>query len=73
MAQTHLEQKKMLRTTQREITDVGPQKANPRLEIRAHSSLTQAKEAKERDELVHLRQQAHRTAIRKVTERVVLC
>ena len=52
-------------TPREEFAEVGPQKDIVHLEIRAHSSLTQAKEAKERDELVHLRQQAHRTAFSK--------
>ena len=47
-------------------------KANVDEEIRAHSSMSQTRKAKERDDLVHLLQQVHRTKIRKVMEMVVM-
>ena len=55
-----------------EIAYVGPRKANVHLDIRAHSSMNQTREAKERDDLVDLVRQAQRTGIRKVIEKVVM-
>ena len=58
-------------TPTEETASVGSQQANFHLEKHAHSSLTRTRKAKGRD-LVYFLQQAHRTEIRKVTERVVL-
>ena len=63
----------MSRTTPRgETAAVGPEKTNVHLEKRAHSSMTQTRKAKRRDDLVHLLRQVHRTEIRKVTEEVAM-
>ena len=65
--------KQMPRTTLRQgVVYVGSRKANVHVEIRAHSIMFQAREAKGRGDLVHLLQRAHRTEIRKVTGRMLL-
>ena len=52
-----------------EIASVGLRKANVHLEVRAHSSMNQTRKATERNDLVHLLRQVHRTETRKVRER----
>ena len=59
-------------TPTEETAFVGQQKANVHLEIRAHSSMNQTRKAMERDDLVHLLRQVHRTETRKVTEKVAM-
>ena len=42
------------------------------LVIRSHSSINRTRKPKERDDLVHLLRQVHRTEIQKVTEKVAM-
>ena len=63
----------MPKTTPREESaSVESQKANVHLEIDAHSSMTRTRKAMGSDDLVHVLRQAHRTEVRKVTEKVVM-
>ena len=60
------------RRLREEISHVGSRRANVHWKIHAHSSMTRTRKAKERDVLVHLLRQAHRTQLRKVMEKVVM-